>query len=116
MANHHDDGNPELRGALLEQFRRMQQKGDAMTPNATLSALRSLGKLDDHPAGMYGPEDEGAMQFAVGSDHQNEKVVLDFGSAVKWMAMDPQQAVHLAESLIEQARRATHRPLKITIE
>lgn len=91
MANHHDDGNQQPNPEFLKMFQEMRKTGDAMVPSMRLGPMSALGKLNDHPAGMYGPEDEGATQFAVGSDHQNEKVILDFGSPVKWMAMDPRE-------------------------
>jgi len=84
-----------------------------MTPAAR---LENLGALRDHPAGMYGPSDHGAVRFSVGSDKDNEKVVLDFGTPVNWMAMDPEQAMHLASHLMKHARRVSKSQLIISID
>lgn len=115
MANHHGDGMPpELREQMQQAYKSMQERGDAMVPNIHVEKpMSALGALKDHPAGMYGPNDEGAIQFAIGHDQQNGKVTLDFGTPVTWMAMEPEQAVHLAQHLIQHARKATKKPLKV---
>lgn len=56
-----------------------------------------LGATGDYPAGKLNEHDEGAIQIAVGM--QKGKVVVDFGTPVKWIAMDPKMARQLAESL-----------------
>lgn len=60
------------------------------------------GAIGSHPEGKLTPADEGALQFAIGE--ANGKVVIDFGTAVHWFAMSPQQAADLASSLLSKAR------------
>lgn len=67
--------------------------------NETASFRGALGQF---PQGQLTPQDEGAIQFAVGGE--KGKVVLDFGTPVTWMAMSPQEAADLASSLMKWAR------------
>lgn len=70
------------------------------------SILRSplIGSTGMHPEGKLTEADEGSIQFAIGV--QDGKVVLDFGTPVTWLGMPPQDALMLAESLIQKARAA----------
>ena len=69
-------------------------------------ALRQeLGATKQHPEGKLTPKDEGGIQFAIGV--KDGKVVLDFGNKpISWVGMNPEDALKLAESLIEKARLA----------
>lgn len=103
MGHHADepfDGDPEA----FRAFREMRQATDSHE-----SILRKLkdtstfrGALGDFPMGHLTKQDEGAIQFAVGS--QDGKVVLDFGTSVRWIGMSPQQAADLAADLFKWAR------------
>jgi hypothetical protein len=62
------------------------------------------GALGDFPQGKLNEDDEGGIQFRVGNE--SGKVILDFGTQVTWVGMDPQQAADLASSLMKWARYA----------
>lgn len=96
--SHH--GNEPFDKKFLEQFRKME--GDQFR-----------GALGDHPEGKLTKSDEGAIQFAIG--HENGKVVLDFGTQVTWVGMNPKQAVQLAESLLDHARKCSDEALTFKI-
>lgn len=104
MAQHHSDrpfGGDE-------QFRKMV---DDLKNTASFR-----GALGDFPEGKLTPTDEGSIQFAVGV--KGGKVVLDFGTEVAWLGMNPQQAADLAAALLKRAReaaRATGEPVEFTI-
>lgn len=66
------------------------------------SAKYFRGSLGDFPEGQLTKTDEGAIQFAVGE--KDGKVVLDFGTPVNWVGMNPQQAADLASLLLKRAR------------
>jgi hypothetical protein len=51
------------------------------------------------------PEDEGEISFRVGV-LSSGKIAFEFGTAVKWLAMDPKDARHMAQLLIKQADQA----------
>ena len=69
---------------------------------ALLDTTGFIGATGLHPEGKLTPQDEGGVQFNVGSE--NGKVVLDFGSPVHWVGMDAQQAADLASSLMKWAK------------
>lgn len=86
MSHHGRDGLPEdLRRQLLD----------------TASFRGALGTF---PAGQLTASDEGAIQFGVTA--KDGKVVLDFGTPVAWIGMDPQQAADLASVMIRRAKEA----------
>jgi hypothetical protein len=80
------------------------------------STAQFRGALGDFPEGQMNKTDEGAVQFAVGV--QGGKVVLDFGTPVAWVGMNPQQAADLATLILKRAReaaRATGQMVSFTI-
>lgn len=102
-SSHHGDGPIEslpegfIEHLLKTREKGMRQKAEQMTPEV------QLGAQHDFPAGQYGPTDEGALRFAVGHDKTNGRVVMEFGSPVAFMAMEPDQARHLANLLLTHA-------------
>lgn len=62
------------------------------------------GALGTYPQGQLTPTDEGAIQFGVTA--KDGKVVLEFGTPVAWLGMEPQQAADLAVSMLKHARAA----------
>jgi hypothetical protein len=64
----------------------------------------SVGPTGGYPQGKLTKSDEGELAFAVGN--RDGKVVLDFGSPVAWIGMDPAQALALASSLAAHASKA----------
>ncbi len=69
---------------------------------ALLDTTGFIGATGLHPEGKLTPQDEGGIQFRVGSE--NDKVVLDFGTPVHWVGMTAQEAADLASSLMKWAR------------
>ena len=66
------------------------------------STAEFRGPIGNFPAGKLTPHDEGDIQFAVGSE--GDKVVLDFGTSIRWVGMTAQEAADLASSLMKWAR------------
>lgn len=102
-SSHHDsdDHTEETRDAMRKTFKRRE---DSMTPELKqLFKQKLLGAQKDHPEGMYGPEDEGSLSFAVAGDAKNQRVRVEFGSQVRWLAMTPDQAIHFANILLKAA-------------
>lgn len=66
------------------------------------STAEFRGAIGAYPEGKLTSFDEGSIQFAVGG--QDGKVVMDFGTPVRWMGMTPQQAADLASQLMKWAR------------
>lgn len=67
------------------------------------------------PEGRVGPTDDGQIVFMASADPETNLVKLDFGKPVAWVAMSPQQAVEIAQSLIKQARSISKEPIRIAI-
>lgn len=67
------------------------------------------------PEGRVSGDDEGSLVFIVSADPETNLVKVDFGKLTDWIAMSPQQAVEIAQSLIKQARSISKEPLRITI-
>ncbi len=72
--------------------------------NKAVFRQANLGPTGQFPEGKMAEHDEGEISFAVG--HPGGKVVIDFGSPVAWVGMEPQQAVALANTLISHAKKA----------
>lgn len=91
---------------------------DSPIPESIRRALEEplRGNTGRFPQGKLTPHDEGEIQFAIGvKDH---KVCLDFGTPCKWIGLEPQQAMELAQSLVKQAReaaRGTGKTLSFTL-
>jgi hypothetical protein len=64
-----------------------------------------LGALGSHSKGKIHKDDEGDIQMAIGST-EDGKVVVDFGKAVAWVGMDPDNADELANMLRRHATNA----------
>ena len=75
---------------------------DKMMRDLLGSAAEFRGALGDFPEGALSKTDEGAIQFAIGE--KDGKVVVDFGTAVHWLGMTPQQAADFASLLLKRAR------------
>ena len=118
MSSHHE-GDPSVPNPEL--FRKMAESGEAITPELEITAVQKVmcdqlaaqtakpGRTNDHPEGMYGPYDEGAVRFAIAADVKNQRVLIDFGTPVVWMAMNPEQAMHIGRKLIKNAKKVLRR-------
>ncbi len=65
-----------------------------------------LGATGLFPRGKIRPDDEGELKLGVAGDPENHIVIIDFGKNVNWMAMTPDDAEALAESLRKNAQKA----------
>jgi len=75
-----------------------------------------LGATGKHPQGKLNKDDEGELTFAVAHDDGN--VIINFGTPVAWLAMDPQLTADFAATLLRHAREAAResgKPLTVTI-
>jgi len=64
----------------------------------------TLGATGEFPEGKLNEDDEGELKMAVG--HKGKLVFIDFGKPVKWMGMNPTEALQLAKMITEHAERA----------
>ena len=59
--------------------------------------------MQNYPRGKFSEDDEGALEVSLGI--QDKTVILDFGKPVKWLGLAKQDAVNLANSLLEKANQ-----------
>lgn len=60
-----------------------------------------LGKTGEYPQGKLNKDDEGEIKLAV--YEEKGKIVINFGTPVVWLAFDKEQAIALADVLMERA-------------
>ena len=65
--------------------------------------------------GQITPDDEGTLIFKIGSDPEKGVVAIEYSHPITWVAMQPQQAIDLAQALIKHARSIAKEPITITI-
>ncbi len=104
---HHGSNDDFLRQQLVEQFQRRDKTLD-VTPDALRKQMddlrESFGATGEFPKGQLHPTDEGAIRFGIAA--HNGKVIMDFGTEVVWLGLDPKDAENVAQSLLEKARQA----------
>lgn len=106
-ADHHGNGDisAEMQAALDEQkalFDRFLQERD--------------GKANrEFPNGRLSAEDDGSLTVVVSSDPDKDVVRIDFAKPTPWLAMPPQQAIALAQMLIQHARSIAKTPISIVL-
>lgn len=66
-----------------------------------------------YPNGQASPDDQGELALMVTVDEEKQIIRIEFGKEVKWLGMHAEQAVHLAEMLIEKAKTIATEPLVI---
>ena len=103
---HHNEGMSENMRKLFEDEKAARERFQEQVEGR---AKRTWSE------GRVGPADDGDLAFAIGTHPEKELVVLDFGKSVEWIAMPPQQAIELAQSLIKHARSISKEPLKIQL-
>lgn len=106
MSHHSENPDDSPIHRQMQDALRQQVDGRNQQLNKLKDAIRQplIGATGTHPEGKLTPHDEGAIQFAVGV--RDGKVCLDFGTPVAWLGMNPGDALQLAQSLIEHARKA----------
>jgi hypothetical protein len=67
-----------------------------------------IGPTGHFPEGQLNDDDEGELTIAIGAEQGN--VVIQFGKAVSWLAMPPEQAEQIAHSLLKRAAQVKGRP------
>ena len=99
-----DDEQHDFAKRIIEQFNN-RNAGLEMSPSAALKKMsESFGATGEYPKGKIAPHDEGAIRFGVAA-HEG-KVIIEFGTRVHFLGMDPEHAEAFAQSLLDKAREA----------
>ena len=64
------------------------------------------GPTGQYPEGRINMHDEGEIAISVAVDIQAQRVVVDFGKSIKWLAFNPDQARDMGRLLIDKADHA----------
>lgn len=62
-----------------------------------------LGPTGEFPDGKIHPDDEGELKIEIGIDVEKNIVVMHFGRPMAWIGMIPEQAMEIADDLINKA-------------
>ena len=74
-------------------------------PDEELRRKHGLGATGAYPQGRLGPHDQGEIKCAIAADPTVGRVRIEFGKPVAWLALTPEQAIGLAEKLIDKAKQ-----------
>lgn len=67
------------------------------------------------PNGRLSGDDDGETVFKIISDSEKELVRIEFPKPVEWLAMTPQDAIKMAQLLIQHARAISKEPIRISL-
>jgi len=85
-----------------EIFRKLMEKIPDNTGDQIKDMQRKL--QGEFPEGRLNETDEGALVVMIG--HERGKVVMQFASPTAWIGFNPNQAMDIAQALIQHAREA----------
>lgn len=74
-----------------------------MFPEVAKEDFPTFGATNRFPQGKYTEHDEGEIAFGVAADKNAGKVIINFGKPTAWVGMDREQALALAELLLQKA-------------
>ncbi len=107
---HHGDDprpmDPELR-KLFED-----QRGELIK---RFESERAGTAKREFPEGRLGADDDGSLTFKIGADESKGVVAIEYSKPTAWVAMNPKQAIELAQALIRHARSIAKEPLAMVI-
>lgn len=90
--------------------------GDSFRQQMEIEAQRlGLGATSRHPSGSMHSSDEGEIRMGIASDEKTGKVMLNFGKPVAWLGLNPEEAVGIAQALIQHARKVAKEPFTVHI-
>jgi hypothetical protein len=104
MAHHGD--RPD---GMDEQFRKIIEESGADFMDGEKEALlkqhlhNNVGATGVYPEGKLRDRDEGEIAFAVGAEQG--KIILNFGKPVAWIGFTPEQAMEIARTIRNKAKR-----------
>ena len=85
---------------------------DPARDEALRAAMRE--SFGEFPNGRLNESDQGAMAVAIG--HEKGVVTMQFARNLNWIGFTPNQAVEIAQTLIEHARKCgSTKPLTVKI-
>lgn len=94
--------------------------GERPTPEVEKLMKRFLDQAEkplrrEYPEGRMGADDDGSVAFAVAADPVKGVVIINFNKPVAWLGMPPEQAMQLAQLLMNHAKKIAKEPLVLTV-
>lgn len=106
MAHHGD--HPDRMSETFAKFIEESTKGVDTVAGEKEALLKQfikeeVGPTGKFPEGKISERDEGEIAFAVGAE--DGKIVLNFGKPVAWIGFTPEQAMEIARTIRNKAKR-----------
>lgn len=102
MSHHSDGPGPKITDETIKRF---FHKGK--NAQVGIDKILKLGPTGEFPHGKLTPGDKGQIQFTVG--RRDDKVIMDFGTSVKWIGMTADHAREVGKELIKHAKKINRR-------
>ena len=100
MAHHSDKPiNVNLENLFRKGIKPQKEIDKVIGDKVIQTGIGATGKF---PEGKLVKHDEGEIRMAVGN--KDGKIVIEFGTSVKWIGMTKEQALALANSLIDHSK------------
>lgn len=71
--------------------------------------MPGLGPTGKFPQGIYGSSDQGELAIGMGIDEERELIIVEFTVPVIWLGLEPEQAIAIADDLINKANKIIHK-------
>lgn len=97
MSNHAPKQDPEMSETLKRFAKRGGDAQEALDRLMETTRPENIGKTGKFPQGKLTDLDEGEVVFRI--FHYENKVIIDFGTPVEWIAIDRNQALELARTI-----------------
>lgn len=88
----------------MDEFRKSMPEQQANRINELLNkdVLKDFGATKKFPEGKLNENDEGEIKFGI--THAEDRVIMNFNTAVKWIGFTKEQAIQVAETLIKHSK------------
>ncbi len=107
--HHGDEAHP-----MSQELRKLFQSQQSELVKRFESERAGTAKRE-FPEGRLGAGDDGSLTFKIGADVSRGVVAIEYSKPTAWVAMNPQQAVELAQALIKHARSIAKEPLRLVV-
>jgi len=98
MSHHSDEPGPEVTGETIKRFLTRGKNAQS-----GIDKILNPGPTGEFPHGKLTGDDAGQIQFSVGI--RDDRVVMDFGTPVKWIGMTADDARVVGKTLIKHAKK-----------
>ncbi len=98
MSHHSDGPGPEVTAETIKRFFKRGKNAQS-----GIDRILNLGPTGKFPQGKLTEDDAGEIEFTVA--RKGDKVVMDFGTPVKWVGLTADDAREVGKALIKHAKK-----------